>query len=287
MPELPEVETIRRGLAQRVLNQKIIQVKLRLPKMVKSPLNEFLNVLEENHFSDVDRQGKLLIFHLANNPDNVMLLHLKMTGQLIYRHGTEQVAGGHPWPSYNEELPNKYSHLIFTFANGAHLYFNDQRQFGYVELTTQTQLTKRREKYGIEPLTSRFTRQAFHRLFQNRRTQLKALLLNQALISGVGNIYADEICFFARLRPDRPVNTLTSADINQVYDACQTILATAVRHQGTTISDFVTTDGKQGNYADFLHVYGRTEENCHRCSGNIRKTKVAGRGTHFCEACQK
>lgn len=287
MPELPEVETIRRGLAQHILGKEITHIEVRLPKMIKTDQTEFTRTLQGNAFHSIDRQGKLLIFHLEQHSELALLLHLKMTGQLIYRHGSEQVAGGHPWPPYNDELPNKYSHIIFTFATGAHLYFNDQRQFGYLKLVEQEDVQKEKEKYGIEPHTDNFTRTAFRKLFTNRHTQLKSLLLNQSIISGIGNIYADEICFYAGIKPHRTVDTLTPLEINTLFDGCLTVIGTAIQHRGTTISDFTDANGQRGNYSDYLHVYGREGQSCHRCAGTITKTKVAGRGTHWCPDCQK
>ncbi len=286
MPELPEVETIRRGLADCIVGETISQVEIRLPKMVTSVAPDFVRELEGNSFHSIERQGKLLIFNLARSADLSMLLHLKMTGQLIYRHGDEQIAGGHPWPSYNEDLPNKYSHVIFTFDSGARLFFNDQRQFGYVKLVDQTAVKKEKSRYGIEPLTPAFTREAFFAVLANQRTALKAVLLNQQLISGIGNIYADEICFYAGVRPNRKVDSLTNLEKSLLFDACQVIIGTAIHHRGTTISDYADSSGRRGNYSDFLKVYGQAGQTCLRCGGTIIKTKLAGRGTHWCESCQ-
>jgi len=287
MPELPEVETIRRGLASRIVHQPIGEIELRLPKMIRGSAPAFCTELQSNAVRSIDRQGKLLIFHLQRDPDKAFLLHLKMTGQLIYRQGSEQIAGGHPWPSYNDTLPNQYSHVTFHFESGAKLFFNDQRQFGYIKLVNQEEVAAEKAKYGIEPLTTSFTRERFVSIFTNRKTKLKALLLNQKILSGIGNIYADEICYYARLRPDRSVKTLTTIDLQRLYDAAQVIISTAIHHHGTTISDYADANGNRGNYSDFLHVYQRETQPCHRCSGTIVKMKVASRGTHFCTECQK
>ncbi|MCD8527131.1 hypothetical protein LRY65_02860 [Candidatus Woesebacteria bacterium] len=155
-----------------------------------------------------------------------------------------------------------------------------------MKLVDQTAVEKEKSRYGIEPLTPAFTRAAFFAVLDNRRTALKALLLNQQLLSGIGNIYADEICFYAGVRPDRKVDSLSILEKNVLFDACQVIIATAVRHRGTTISDYADSSGRRGNYSDFLKVYGRAGQTCLRCGGTIVKTKVAGRGTHFCESCQ-
>lgn len=287
MPELPEVETIRQGLSKYVLNTKIVDVQINLPKMALPDPAIVSTVLKDSSFSQIERQGKLLIFKLNEDRDRALFIHLKMTGQLIYRKGGEQIAGGHPWPSYNTKLPNKFSHIVLRFADGGVLYFNDQRQFGYIKITDTQGVTNERKKFGIEPMTAQFTRNNFHKLFQNRRTSIKAFLLNQVIISGIGNIYADEICYYSRLKPNRSVNTLNTTNINTLFDACQVILSTAVKKRGTTISDFVDSDGKQGNYADFLRAYGQNGKPCQRCGNILRKTKVAGRGTHFCTVCQK
>lgn len=286
MPELPEVETIRRDLETRIVGKPILTIELRLPKIAKNEPDFFIRTLQGHAFSAVNRRGKLLQLPIANTK-YTLLVHLKMTGQLLYQHGADITAGGHPWPPFSTELPNKYTHLIFRFSDGGVLYFNDLRQFGFAKIVTPPELEKVLKEYGLEPLDETFTLEHFRSLLGRRTGPLKALLLNQKILSGLGNIYADEVCHFAQVRPDRKISSLKRAEIALLYEGCKTILAESISHRGTTFRDFRDSEGKVGNYAQFLKVYGRAGEPCLRCGGTIEKIRLAGRGTHFCPNCQK
>lgn len=286
MPELPEVETIRQGLKKHVLFKTLKKPIVNLPKMVRGNVDQFQDVLSDNQFVDIDRFAKLLVFRLADSEFS-MLLHLKMTGQLIYPIPTELVAGGHPFPKFNLDLPNKYTHLIFPFADGTNLYFNDLRQFGYLQLATSAELDKIAANYGLEPGTTNFTWKKFQTLMKRRRTPLKNFLLNQQVIAGLGNIYADEVAFYAGIKPTRTVDTLTLAEQKLLFQGIQEIIAKAIQHRGTTFRNYADNEGRQGGYAPFLQVYGRAGEKCLRCGDTIAKIKLAGRGTHYCPNCQK
>lgn len=284
MPELPEVETIRRGLSEAILNKKITSLEVKKDRIVKNDTNYFIDVLKDNHILSIDRIGKLLIFSLSDK-ENFLLVHLKMTGQLIYSKAGDIIAGGHNL-AFSEGLPNKYSHIIFYFADGSNLFFNDLRQFGYMELVKDKD--KVLKKFGIEPGKNDFTLTAFTDIFKNRKISVKQVLLNQQLISGIGNIYADEICFRARIMPSRPANKLSRDDIKALYRASQYIIKKAVEKRGTTFSDYRDSSGKKGNFVKYLKVYGRGGKKCLRCRQVfIKKVKLGGRGTHFCPNCQK
>jgi formamidopyrimidine-DNA glycosylase len=289
MPELPEVETIRRGLAEKIVGVPIKNVSVRLPKIIRGSSADFQDLLLAQNIHQIDRRGKLLILRLSNQT-HAVLIHLKMTGQLIYRNQTEQVAGGHPWPDFTGELPNKYSHVVIEFANDSVLYFNDLRQFGYLQVVTREQVDEVIATYGLEPGLPEFTLPAFLKRLEKKRGKLKAVLLDQKILSGLGNIYVDESCFWAGILPTRAVETLTRSEREKLYHAIVTVINSAIEHRGTTVHDFVDSDGKRGNYADFLMVYGRTGKPCLRCGetlgGVIQKIKFAGRGTHFCTECQ-
>lgn len=292
MPELPEVETIRRGLVPRIVNVPITNVEVRLPKMTRGTQVPIESFLTQHMWTQLERQGKLLIGRHASAPDLVTLIHLKMTGQLIYRQGSgptqTQVAGGHPWPSYDGDLPNAYTHVIVSFADGGKLFFNDQRQFGYLRVATQDELTTIQSQYGIEPLRAEFTLEAFTNRVSPRNSNIKTVLLNQTIISGLGNIYVDEALFDAGIAPTRPANSLTPAELEQLYHSILHIIALAIEHRGTTIHDYADADGKRGNFADLLRAYGQEGKVCQRCGqATITKAKVAGRGTHWCPHCQK
>jgi len=285
MPELPEVETIRRGLSRAIVNKKISGIEVKKDTMVRGAARTFVRRLKGQRFSRISRRGKLLILHIAGH-GAYLLVHLKMTGQLIYRQGKKQVAGGHPWPPLGEELPNKYSHIIFTFSDRSKLFFNDVRQFGYMQIVNDKELAKILDSYGPEPLQSNFSWPIFTARFRPKKTIVKAALLNQQVVAGIGNIYADEICWHAHVLPQRRVSSLSAAEIKALYRSIPKVLAQAVKHKGTTFSDYRDADGKQGNYVRLLKVYGRGGLKCKKCSAQISKIKVAGRGTHFCLRCQ-
>jgi formamidopyrimidine-DNA glycosylase len=285
MPELPEVETIRRDLSRFVLGQSITRVEIRLPKTVKSPADQFLAALQGNQFSTIDRVGKLLIFRLEHGEDSV-LVHLRMTGQLIYQDQANLVTGGHPFPAFNTPLPNKFTHLIWHFSETSALYFNDQRQFGFAKLATPTEVLAAQQQFGIEPLTPAFTLAEFQQRLARRSAPIKAVLLDQTTIAGLGNIYADEVCWQAPVHPLQPANSLTTVQTKLLWQACQDILADAITHRGTTFRDFRDGEGQAGGYAPLLKVYGKAGQPCPRCQTPIMKIRAAGRGTHLCPQCQ-
>jgi formamidopyrimidine-DNA glycosylase len=287
MPELPEVETIRRGLSDKIINKKIKKVTVNFSKIVKSDLAEFKKTLLGNKFTAIDRIGKLLILKLTSN-DRFLLIHLKMTGQLIFCFNNKIIAGGHSLPKLPDSLPNKYSHFWLEFSNGAQLFFNDMRKFGYLRLVDGTQLAAIKETYGIEPLTKNFTVEKLIEIFKKRKISVKAVLLDQIVIAGIGNIYADEILFASHILPDRPASFLKKDEVKAIFSAAQAIIKKAIKFRGTTFNDYVDADGQTGNFVKYLKVYGRTNLPCLGCeSGTVKKIKVAGRGTHFCSKCQK
>ncbi len=286
MPELPEVETIRQDLASCVLNKKIRKVDVKKSRLVRNSVSFFVRNLNNNSFVRIDRIGKLIIFVLKDK--KYLLVHLKMTGQLIYQHRKLQIAGGHSYNSDGMVYPNKYTYIIFTFADGSNLYFNDMRTFGYMQIVDEEKLKRIRSNYGIEPINPEIKLSDWCKVFSNRKTNLKALLLNQKVIAGIGNIYADEICFASHIRPDRPVFKLKKSEIDLLFKNAKRILKQAIKKRGTTFNNYVDAQGQKGNFVKYLKVYGRTGKiclNCHRVK--IKRMKVAGRSTHFCPNCQK
>ncbi|MDD5031790.1 MAG: bifunctional DNA-formamidopyrimidine glycosylase/DNA-(apurinic or apyrimidinic site) lyase [Patescibacteria group bacterium] len=303
MPELPEVETIKNDLKKRILGKKIIEVEIRSKKVVhpvrnressngvKSRPADFVKILKGNSFFGLDRIGKLLIFELGDK-ENFLLIHLKMTGQLIYWNKGEIVAGGHEMedgkiPGAGDRPPNKYTRLIFSFSDGAKLFFNDLRKFGYAKIVGKKELEKIKGEYGPEPLTKRFTLAAFKKILEGKNGSIKAILLNQGLIAGIGNIYADEALFEARIKPIRQGRSLSGKEQGALFKAINYLIKRAIKYRGTTFSNYVDAAGKRGNFTKMLKVYHREGEKCRRCGGVIKKIKIAGRGTRFCEKCQK
>jgi len=286
MPELPEVETIRRDLYPRVINKKIVKISVTLPRIVRGSLADFQKVLTGNRITDINRIGKLLIMKLASG--KFLLTHLKMTGQLIYCDNKDTIAGGHSYTSDSNQYPNSYTHVTIRFIGAAELYFNDMRTFGYMEIVDRARLKDIKATYGIEPLTPAFTFENFLFALGTRTTTIKAALLNQKLFAGIGNIYADEICFAAHVRPSRRIPMLTSVEKMKLFRASELIIKQAILYRGTTFNNYRDSLGRHGNFVKHLKVFGREGKDCIRCrQGVIKKTKVAGRGTHYCPYCQK
>ncbi|MBI2444055.1 MAG: bifunctional DNA-formamidopyrimidine glycosylase/DNA-(apurinic or apyrimidinic site) lyase [Candidatus Magasanikbacteria bacterium] len=290
MPELPEVETIRQDLRRKILNTKIVKVEVRASNAVGGERAKFGRTLTGNAIREIERRGKLMVWRLERG-DADLLVHLKMTGQLIYERQTddhvEVVAGGHKLTERDFDLPNAHTRVIFTFANRGKLFFNDLRRFGYLKLASAAEAERALSKFGIEPLTKAFTGPAFRQALGKRQTSVKAALMDQEKIAGIGNIYADEICFCARVRPTRRVSTLTIAEKKKLFACTPRIIQKAIQHKGTTFRDYLDTEGKQGNYTNFLRVYDQDGKPCSRCHALIKKIKSNGRGTHFCPHCQK
>lgn len=275
----------------RIRNKQIQKIEIRRKKVVKMRPSEFVRALIGNAFAKINRRGKLLIFHLERG-GKFMLVHLKMTGQLIYESERAIVGGGHPWPPLRQaqgkpNLPNAYTRVVFSFADGSKLFFNDLRVFGFMKLVDEEELARVLAAYGIEPLLKTFVWENFRALFTKRSVSLKAVLLDQQAIAGLGNIYADEAAFAARLRPDRRVATLTVAELKRLFRVIPKVLKAAIAHGGTTFENFRDVEGKRGNYMRHLKVYGRAGLKCRRCGATLRRTVVAQRGTVYCPICQR
>lgn len=287
MPELPEVETIRRDLVEKITGKKIKAVTVNLRRLVKSDYETFVTTLTGNTVTALERRGKLMIISLKKGGYK-LLVHLKMTGQLIFLQGKKVVAGGHSFASMDFDLPNKYSYIIFEFADGSKLFFNDMRTFGYMKLADEAEMKKILATYGIEPLQPEFTLKNFRVALDNRKTSIKAALLNQQLFSGIGNIYADEICFAAGVLPQRIIATLHDDEVKKLHRASSAVIKRAIAERGTTFNSYIDAEGRKGNFLSFLKVFGRQGKVCVRCkTGIIKKAKHAGRGTHWCPACQR
>ena len=285
MPELPEVETIRRDLKKYIINKPIRKTVVSKEKIIRSSVDKFSQTLKNNKFKKIDRIGKLLIITINNN--NFLLIHLKMTGQLIYLDREKIISGGHNFPLINK-LPNKYTHAIIYFKDQSVLFYNDLRQFGYLKIVSKHELDKIKESYGIEPLKPNFKFDIFCKIFTNRRTSLKSVLLNQKIIAGLGNIYVDEICHDSGIRPSRKANSLSKTELKKLFLSSQKIIKSAIKYRGTTFNNYRDSQGMKGNFSQKLKVYGLKDKICQTCQKfKIKKIKISGRGTHFCPNCQK
>ena len=293
MPELPEVETIRLDLEKTLVAKKIVSLQILSANTVKHTKSFFDKKLLGFNFSDISRRGKLLIFKISG-ADNFLLIHLKMTGQLIYLEGKNKVAGGHSLKegSFLEavggDLPNKHTRVVFNFEDNSRLFFNDLRKFGYLKIIGGEELIKiLAENYGPEPLEKRLDEKYLEQVFKNRLRPIKNLLLDQKIIAGLGNIYVDEALFLAGILPARSAKSLKNLEITKLVKAIKNVIALALKKRGTTFSDYLDSKGRKGNFSKFLKVYGRQDENCLNCQREIIKIKLGGRGTHYCSKCQK
>lgn len=287
MPELPEVEVIRQELAPLLAGRRFTAVDARLKKMVLTPLGRFRRAVVGSRITAVRRRAKLLLLDLSSGW--TVAVHLKMTGQLVWvpERGTLR-GGGHPFHGALDGLPNRYSHIVFT-VTGGQLIFNDLRQFGFLKLVRTDALERwfAEQKIGPEPL-ERFPFATFNERLQRRpRSRVKPTLLDQRFVAGLGNIYADEALFEARVRPTRLVRTLTVSERRALWQAIPAVLRRSLRHRGTTFRHFRRPDGQPGAMLRLLRVYGREGQPCRRCGTPIQKTRLAQRGTHACPNCQR
>jgi formamidopyrimidine-DNA glycosylase len=267
MPELPEVETVVRQLRKKIKGRRIKEIEVNFGGRIRDKDGMNLADLIGREVLDVERRAKLIIwkFGVMN-----LVSHLKMTGK---------------WLS-EPSLPERHLHAKFAFDDGQVLYWSDVRKFGYLELMTAEELEEKLGDYGLEPLETD-ARDLVVRLQENERKILKAALLDQSIIAGIGNIYADEACFAAGILPSRRVGDLNEVEINGLVVAIKNILSKAVEMGGTTANNYMSVDGKRGEFVNFLKVYGRKEKNCVECNAIIERLVLVGRGTHICLKCQR
>ena len=297
MPELPEVETLRQELALVLVGKKIKSASCDWPKMVR-PLSvkNFCANLVGQKIKAVDRRAKVLIITLASGEH--ILVHLKMTGQLIFKSpsqssgpaakGGQIVVGGHPQPGGADGLPNKFTRIVLEFTDSSTLFHNDMRKFGWSRLVSETEKNNLLAGNGPEPLSSDFSLKYFKEILAKYpKRKLKQILLDQTLIAGIGNIYADEAAFLAKVLPMRLAGTLNQKEIADRHKFIIKVLKHSISKKGTSAKNYLRSDGSKGGFVPYLYVYGRGKLACKVCSTPISKIKLNGRGTHFCPKCQK
>lgn len=318
MPELPEVETIRRGLERVIVGKKIVKFESRDEKVVRFKASK----IEGSEIMGIERRAKILIFNLKNSSrqgleDMSLLIHLKMTGQLIWEEcaGSKEfclkksrVAGGHPSADWVNTLPSKHTRAIFTFDDKSVLFYNDLRRFGWLKVfdvnssrvagapSNNKYSSSGVEKYipelaklGPEPLSDDFT--AKYMIARAKRVPnrvIKQFITDQEIISGVGNIYVDEALFYSGIMPTRTVKDIKASEWQAIRDNIRKALELGIKYGGSSEDTYVDAFGNQGTMNEHAKVYRKTGQPCpNGCGGTIQRTKLGGRGTHFCRSCQK
>ncbi len=289
MPELPEVETVRRGLRELLPGRTIAKAEYSHSKSFPNASVDVDQSLIGATIMDVRRRAKVLIIELSTNYS--LVIHLKMTGQLVFRSHKVRFGAGHPNDSLIGDLPDRSTRVTLTFTDHSKLFFNDQRKFGWMRLMPSTEVPNIdfMQRVGPEPLEADFTWKAMRdRLLVHRKTSIKAALLDQTVIAGVGNIYADESLWGAKIHPATQVQSLGDRDFMVLHKALVDVLTLSIEKGGSTDRNYVDAEGKRGNYLRFANVFRRDGQACPRHPNiMIVKIKVAGRGTHICPQCQQ
>lgn len=287
MPELPEVETVRLQLLHKIIRKTIAAVEVFHDKTTAYD-REISQKLQGKTFADIDRVGKLMIFSFLDEANLFMLAHLKMTGQFFYVGNDKEVfGGGHSMTVADMDLPMKHTRVAFHFTDHTTLYFNDMRLFGYIKLASAAEVKKTRGKFGPEPISDAFDVEGFVTRLRKRKTPIKAALLDQSFIAGLGNIYVDEALWRAGVRPMRRADRVTRKEAAALAAAAGDVMRESIAVGGTTFQHFKDTGGENGNFTDYLKVFGKQNNPCERCGTIIKKVRCAGRGTHYCPGCQK
>lgn len=275
MPELPEVETVRQTLRKHILGRTIVDIDIRLPRLIRQPeaVEEFKLMLNGLTIREIDRRGKYLLFQI---PPFTLVSHLRMEGKYSIHSAGEEI--------------EKHTHVIFVLDNQTELRYRDVRTFGTFDLVPQGNFDSISGlvSLGPEPLEDTFTFEQFRKICNQKTTRnIKAFLLDQTNIAGLGNIYVDEALFYAKIHPEREVSSLTKIELEQLYAGIRKSLSDGVRAGGATVRTYRNSEGEMGYFQLQIEVYGRKGLPCNRCGTPIERIVVAGRGTHICPKCQK
>lgn len=287
MPELPEVETIRIGLNSLLPGRQIAAVDYDWPKSFPNAAADVEQFLLHAKIIEIKRRAKILLIELDSKYS--LLVHLKMTGQMVFVDDKTRFGAGHPSDSLIGHLPDKSTRVTILFTDGSKLFFNDQRKFGWMRLLPTAEIPSIDffKKVGPEPLARDFSWHDLKlRLLRRPNTNIKAALLDQTVIAGVGNIYADESLWGAKLHPETLVKNVSDSKIQILLKSLRDVLQLSIDKGGSSDKNYVNAEGKKGSYLSFAHVFRRNGQPCPRCGTAIEKIRVAGRGTHICPQCQ-
>ncbi|EKD52938.1 MAG: hypothetical protein ACD_61C00191G0004 [uncultured bacterium] len=282
MPELPEVETIGRQLNKALKGREIAEVKVLREKSFSGDSNKLKGWKVES----VKRKSKVLEVHF-DNKEEIVIVHLKMTGQLIFVDGKKRILGGHPSPDWVNELPSKHTRVIWIFKDGSKLFFNDMRVFGWMRIVSGEEYDKEKRKMVPDVVDKSFTTDHLFNILKKTKKALKLVLLDQDKIGGLGNIYVNDALFLARMRPDKKADSLSGREAEKLHKSIVEVINLGIKYGGASASNYVQVSGLGGTYQDHFLVYKREGQKCLRCGGVIKKIKLGGRGTYFCPGCQK
>lgn len=273
MPELPEVENVKQALASQIKELYITEVQVRYEPMIKNlSYEDFKHKLEQQRIKEISRRGKYLIFHLEKG---YLVSHLRMEGRYYYTDSSFEI--------------NPHIHSIFKLSNGMQLLYQDTRKFGTFHYYEDEQALNHAQpllKLGLEPFSPEFNESYLKEKLKNKKKPIKSLLLDQSIVAGLGNIYVDEVLFRSRIHPEKISHKLTDEEIKNVVKYTVEVLERAIELGGTTIRTFRSQHGVSGTYQDELLVHQKENSPCVICQREIKKTKVGGRGTYYCETCQ-
>jgi len=274
MPELPEVETIVRGLREKILNKKIIKIDVNYSKTIDThSAEDFRSILLNSQIIDITRRAKYIVFHILNSYS--LILHLRMTGKVLIKT--------------KNDIATKHDHITFHLENGTQIFYNDTRKFGRFYLTKDKE--KILGKLGPEPLGNSFIYAEFSKKLASTQRKIKAVLLDQSFIAGLGNIYTDEALWEARIHPEQPANNISQSKQKALFEAIKNVLIKGIENRGTSLGDgqgnYASSGNNRGNNQNTLNVFAKTGKPCPNCENIIQKIVVTQRGTHFCPMCQK
>ena len=286
MPELPEVETVKRGLERLIVDKTIKAIEHNADKSFPNDQTQVDQFAVKSQVTKVARRAKVLLIELST--EYTLMIHLKMTGQLVFV-GSEHWGAGHPNDSLVSNLPDKSTRVTINFRDGSQLFFNDQRRFGWVKLLPTSLVVEEpfMQKVGPEPLEPEFTDTVFlKRIARRKGTTIKAAILDQTVLAGIGNIYADEGLWMSKIHPATRVKDVSDKKLKELRQNLINVLQLSIYKGGSTNKNYVNAEGGKGSYMDFANVFRREGKPCNRCGAMIEKSRVTGRGTHTCPHCQ-
>ena len=290
MPELPEVEVIRSGLSELIAKKTIEKVNVLNAKSFQASTSSIDVFVNNSTILSVKRRAKILLIELSSGYS--LVVHLKMTGQLLFRDNqnkSKNFAGGHPSDSFLSVLPDNHTRVELIFTDSTTLFFNDMRKFGWIKLLPTTELKEEKfiAKLGPEPLIGNPTPEYLKRMSRHPKSLVKAALLNQEIVAGIGNIYADEALWGAMIHPKTRVENLSEKQLEDILNAAIEVMSFSINKGGSTDRNYLNAKGEKGSYLTFANVFRKEGKPCPRCGHVIEKIRVAGRGTHICSNCQQ